>query len=283
VAVSSSPLYDKLGFAIGVVLVVRDLREVTELRSRLVVSGRLAAVGELAAGIAHEINNPISYVRSNLGLLGAHWRTLAEELEKAGRADALADAIAEGDALLDESLDGIDRVAAIVRDVRGVSHAGGGEPGPVDLSPVLERVMRVVARRFDARIEMEIAAIPLVLGDAPELEQVFLNLVMNAGQAIRPAGRIRIAAAPQGTALEIAIEDDGVGIPPENLDRVFDPFFTTKPQGEGTGLGLAISYQIVRRHGGRISVASSPGGTIFRVRLPLAPASDAEHPVSSSA
>ena len=283
VAVSSSPLHDKLGFAIGVVLVVRDLRELTELRSQLVVSGRLAAVGELAAGIAHEINNPISYVRSNLGLLGAHWRTLAEELEKAGRADAVAEAIAEGDALLDESLDGIDRVAAIVRDVRSVSHAGGGEARPVDLLPVLERVVRVAARRFDARIAMEIAAIPLVLGDAQELEQVFLNLVMNAGQAVRPGGRIRIAAAPQATALEIAVEDDGVGIPPENLERVFDPFFTTKPQGEGTGLGLAISYQIVRQHGGRISVASSPGRTVFRVSLPLAPASDAEPPVSSPA
>ena len=103
------------------------------------------------------------------------------------------------------------------------------------------------------------------------------------GQAIRPGGHIRIAAAAQAAALEIAIEDDGVGIPPENLDRVFDPFFTTKPQGEDTGLGLAISYQIVRRHGGRISVSSSPGGTTFRVRLPLAPAPDAEPPVSSPA
>jgi signal transduction histidine kinase len=270
VAVSTSLLRDKVGLALGVILVVRDLREVAELRSRLVISGRLAAVGELAAGIAHEINNPISYVRSNLGLLGQHWRTLSEELAKARRTDAVGEVIAEGDALLDESLSGIDRVAAIVRDVRAISHAGGGERRRVDLRPVLERVARVAGHNFEARIELVLGELPPIFGSPQELEQVFLNLVMNAGQATRTGGRVRIAAATEGPELVVAVEDDGVGIAPEHLDRIFDPFFTTKPQGEGTGLGLAISYQIVRKHGGRIRVSSSPAGTAFVVRLPLA-------------
>jgi signal transduction histidine kinase len=253
------------------VLVVRDMREVVDLRSRLVISSRLAAVGELAAGIAHEINNPIAYVRSNLSLLAQHWQTLAAEVGKTERGPALAEVCAEGDELLAESLGGVDRVAEIVRDVKGISHAGGGERKLVSLNPILERVVRVASHQVDARIETALRELPPVLAAPQELEQVFLNLVLNAGQATGSGGRIRIETSVDGKGVEALVEDDGEGIPPENLSRIFDPFFTTKPQGEGTGLGLAISYQIVRRHGGEITVASERGKrTLFCVRLPAA-------------
>jgi signal transduction histidine kinase len=271
VSVSSSILRDKASLPIGVVHIVRDMREVVDLRSRLVISSRLAAVGELAAGIAHEINNPIAYVRSNLTLLARHWQALGTEVGKTEAARAVDEVVAEGDELIAESLGGVDRVAEIVRDVKGISHAGGGERKLVSLNPVLERVVRVANHQIGARIETAFAELPCVLAAPQELEQVFLNLVLNAGHAIRPEGRIRLATAVEGRQVVAIVEDDGVGIPPENLPRIFDPFFTTKPQGEGTGLGLANSDQIVRRHGGAIPAASEPGqGTVFRVRLPVA-------------
>jgi signal transduction histidine kinase len=271
VSISSSILRDKAGLPLGVVLVVRDMREVVDLRSRLVISSRLAAVGELAAGIAHEINNPIAYVRSNLSLLAQHWQTLGAEVGKTERGPVLAEVCAEGDELIAESLGGVDRVAEIVRDVKGISHAGGGQRRLVSLNPILERVVRVAGHQIDPRIETRFADLPLILAAPQELEQVFLNLLLNAGQAIRSEGRIRIETAVEGSRVVALVEDDGEGIPPENLPRIFDPFFTTKPQGEGTGLGLAISYQIVRKHGGEITVASERGkGTVFRVGLPVA-------------
>ena len=271
VSISSSILRDKAGLRLGVVLVVRDMREVVDLRSRLVISSRLAAVGELAAGIAHEINNPIAYVRSNLSLLAQHWQTLGAEVGKTERGPLLGEVVAEGDELIAESLGGVDRVAEIVRDVKGISHAGGGQRRLVSLNPILERVVRVASHQIDARIQTALSELPPVLAAPQELEQVFLNLVLNAGQATCAGGCIRIETAVDGKSVEARVEDDGAGIPPGNLPRIFDPFFTTKPQGEGTGLGLAISYQIVRKHGGEITVASELGkGTLFRVRLPVA-------------
>jgi signal transduction histidine kinase len=262
-----------------VVLVVRDLREVAALRQRLVISGRLAAVGELAAGIAHEINNPIAYVRSNLGVLHRHWQAVAGRLEKAappGGAlveEELRRLLAEGEELFEESLDGVDRVARIVRDVKSVSHVGAKERELADLNGLLERVLRVAAPqlRGRTRVETHLAELPPVSCAPQEIEQVFLNLVLNAHQAMASGGRLRIATAQERGEVAVYVEDEGPGIRPEHLPRIFDPFFTTKPQGEGTGLGLSISYQIVRQHGGEITVASEPPhGTTFCVRLPAA-------------
>jgi signal transduction histidine kinase len=271
VSVSTSVLRDKVGLSIGLVLVVRDMRELRDLRSRLVISGRLAAVGELAAGIAHEINNPIAYVRANLGMLSEHWEALALALEKEAPRAGVDDLVAEGEELIEESLVGVNRVAEIVRDVKGISHTGSIEPQPVDLHPVLDRVLRVAGHQLDARVERDLAPVPAVWAPPQELEQVFLNLVLNAGQAAAPGGRIRVSTEVDGAFVVVEIEDDGVGIEHEHLDRIFDPFFTTKPQGEGTGLGLAISYQIVSKLGGRITAESQPGqGATFSVWLPIA-------------
>jgi PAS domain S-box-containing protein len=276
VAVSTSLLRDKRQNPMGLVLVARDLREVASLRSRLVVSDRLAAVGQLAAGIAHEINNPVAFVRANLGALARVLEAVGSKLP-AELAAELDNPLGEGRELIEESLDGVDRVAAIVRDVKGFSHTGGAAPQRVDLNPLLESVLRVSAPQLPpgCSVERGYGDAPAVLGAPQELMQVFLNLVINASQAMDGHGTVRVATEHEGEHVVVLVEDQGCGIPPELIERIFDPFFTTKPVGEGTGLGLAISYQIVCKHGGDLTVESEPGrGTRFRVELPAANGSD---------
>jgi signal transduction histidine kinase len=272
VSYSTAILRDKRREPIGLVLVVRDLREVASLRSRLVTSGRLAAVGQLAAGIAHEINNPTAYVHANLGTLRGVIDGIAAKLPS-GEHEA---ALREAQELIDESLEGVQRVAAIVRDVNNFSHAGGGPRHPVELPPLLDAVLRVAAPqlRYGGRVERRYGPdLPPVLGDPQELKQVFLNLVINAGQAASAGEPIRIhaSASQAGDRVLVVVEDEGCGIAADVIGSIFDPFFTTKRVGEGTGLGLSIAYQIVRQHGGDMSVESKLGrGTRFRVELPAA-------------
>ncbi len=275
VAVASSPLRDQRGHELGLVVVVRDLREVEALRGRLVTAARMAAVGELAAGIAHEINNPIAFVRSNLSQLRGHWKTLRGELESMDRAPALRDLVVDGDALIEESLEGVDRAAEIVRRVRGFSHAGTGERVPTDLNRLLDDVLHMMSSRLRGRatLESNYVDLPRVRCAPQELKQVFLNLLVNAEQAVAEGGRIRVATAKGRGSVAVLVEDDGCGIAAELQERVFDPFFTTKPVGVGTGLGLGIAYQIVKSHGGEIRLESEPGrGTRVRVQLPAEPA-----------
>jgi len=272
ISLSSAALSDRQGLPIGIVLVARDLRELEALRGRLVVSGRLAAVGELAAGIAHEINNPLTYVRANLSLLRQHWESLGTELEKSGASGSCDELIAEGAEMIDESLEGVDRASAIVRDVKGLAHAGRGERTAADLNDLLDGVLRMATPqlRVTAVVEKDYGALPLVICAPQELQQVFLNLILNASQAISHRGTIRVRTEAQNRSVMAWIEDDGCGIEADMLDRIFDPFFTTKPVGEGTGLGLGIAHQIVRKHGGEITIDSEPGrGSVFGVRLPV--------------
>jgi two-component system NtrC family sensor kinase len=272
ISLSSATLSDRQGSPIGIVLVARDLRELEALRSRLVVSGRLAAVGELAAGIAHEINNPLAYVRANLSLLRQHWESLGIELEKSEASSPCDELIAEGAEIIDESLEGVDRASAIVRDVKGLAHAGRGERSVADLNELLDGVLRMAGPqlRVTAVVEKEYGVLPLVTCAPQELQQVFLNLVLNASQAIAHRGTIRVRTEAQNGDVMVWIEDDGSGIEADLLDRIFDPFFTTKPVGEGTGLGLGIAHEIVRKHGGEIAIESKPGrGTVCGVRLPV--------------
>ncbi len=270
VGVSTRALSDRQGLLIGVVMVVRDQRELASLRTRLAISGRLAAVGELAAGMAHEINNPLTYVRANLRLLQEHWRELRTDLDPVAARERV-EMLAEGTELIEESLEGVDRATAIVREVKGFSHAGGGEREAADLNALLDSALRVASAQLGNAIAIEraYAELPPLRCDAQELKQVFLNLLLNAGQAIEDSGRIRITTRTEGKALVACFEDDGCGMEPAVLERIFDPFFTTKSVGEGTGLGLSISYEIVRRHSGEIRVESVPGrGTRFEVCLP---------------
>jgi PAS domain S-box-containing protein len=275
IALLASPLRDQRGRPLGSVVVVRDLRELTSLRSRLVTSGRLAAVGQLAAGIAHEINNPIAFVRANLGLLREHWESAGKELRARGIEGALGGALAEGEEIIQESLEGIDRAAAIVRDVREFSHAGSVERELTDLNQLLDGVLRVAAPELRAgiRLEKDYGELPPISCAPQQLKQVFLNLVVNAIHAVEPGGRIRVATRASGGRVQACIEDDGCGVPQDLIERIFDPFFTTKPVGKGTGLGLSISYEIVRNHGGDITALPvAQGGTRFCVELPAAAA-----------
>jgi len=268
VAVAWSQLRDKRGLDLGRVIVVRDVTELVDLRRRLVTSGRLAAVGELAAGIAHEINNPIAYVGSNLGTLREYW----SELAKLARPDSpgLDALVADGEELVEECVEGVRRVELIVRDVKGFSHASGDSRALLDINQLIDSALRVVAPQLgETQIESSYGSVPFVRVSGRRLQQVILNLLVNAAHAVGHAGTVKVTTIAHDGWIDLTVADDGCGMEPNVLERVFDPFFTTKRVDEGTGLGLAICYQIVRDHGGEISLESTLGsGTQVRVRLP---------------
>jgi signal transduction histidine kinase len=272
VAVAWSPLRDKRGLDLGRVIVVRDIGELVDLRRRLVTSGRLAAVGELAAGIAHEINNPIAYVGSNLGTLREYWSELAKFARPGS--PGLDDLVGDGEELVDECVEGVRRGELIVHDVKGFSHASGDSRALLDVNQLVDSALRVVGPQLgNTQIESSYGSVPFVRVSGRRLQQVVLNLLVNAAHAVEHEGTVKVTTTAHDGWLDLVVADDGCGIEPNVLERVFDPFFTTKRVGEGTGLGLAICYQIVRDHGGEISLESTPGaGTRVRVRLPTDPA-----------
>jgi PAS domain S-box-containing protein len=254
-----------------------DVTERVALQTRLLQADRLAALGTMAAGVAHEINNPLSYVMLNLDGVA---RKLA-----GGASDALSlDSLGE---MLGEARRGAERVATIVRELRAVSRADAETRAAVDLAHVVRSAIRIGAHeiRHRARLSTSFSPVPAVWADAGRLEQVVLNLLLNAAQAM-PEGRaqtneIRVAVHPgQDATAVLEVADNGQGIPAEVVPRIFDPFFTTKPPGVGTGLGLSICHGIVTSLGGQITVQSEPGrGTVFRVALPTT----AEHGAGQSA
>jgi PAS domain S-box-containing protein len=248
----------------AVLAFARDVTERKAIQARLAQAERLSALGVLSAGVAHEINNPLAYVVLNLEFM-------ERELTKANGATS-------PEALLErvrQARHGAERVATIVRDLKTFARADGWTRGPVRIESVLESALNVAHTETSktARITRRYADVPAVMGNGARLEQVFLNLVLNAAQAI-PEGddrnhEIRIELASDGETVRVEVSDDGVGMPPDVLDRIFDPFFTTKPPGVGTGLGLPICRSIVRAHGGELDVKSAPGqGSTFTVILP---------------
>jgi signal transduction histidine kinase len=276
VSLSDTWLHDDSGSPIGRVLVVRDLEEVVSLRSRLLTSARLAAVGQLAAGIAHEINNPIAYVSSNVGLLERHWKALATVFESRAASPQVQGALTRSRELLRAATDGIDRIASIVRDVGGFSWKGGSENEPADAVELLETALRVAGPqlRRKASVERSFAKLPLVPCRPQELMQVFLNLVLAGVHAIEQHGRLLLSAGCEGAFIWVEIAVDGAGLGPEDLERIFDPFSPSHSGVAQAGLGLAISRQIVERQGGRVQVESQRGrGMRFRVYLPVTAAS----------
>jgi len=284
VGVATSRLVDRQGQPTGLVALVHDLREVVDLRHRLVISGRMVAVGQLAAGVAHELNNPMAYVRANLSLLQDHFGKLDEGAGASRTDPARAELVAECGELLEESIDGIDRATSIIRDIRSFSHAGTGEREETDLGALLDTTQRMVEPqiRHRATIERDDEPVPLVRCAPREIQQVFVNLLLNAADADDPQApnrpiHIRVETRATATHAVVNVRDDGVGIASDILPCIFDPFYTTKPAGQGTGLGLSISYEIVRRHGGELRVDSAPGqGACFTLMLPLEPAQDRE-------
>jgi C4-dicarboxylate-specific signal transduction histidine kinase len=253
--------------------VVRDLREVMDIRERLIRSARLAAVGDLSVGIAEEITRPIVLARRSLKTLSKQWSEVRDVARKELRDDMQLGALVdEGDDLISESSVGIERISAIARDVRGFSGSAPAERGPVVIEDLVESAIRIARPRAGGHvvIEHEVGDVPDLIAVRSELEQVLVNLIVNACHAVGDQGEVRVVAEQRDNLVLLHVSDEGEGIEASILDRIFDPFFTTKPVGEGTGLGLAISYHIVRNHGGEIRVATRQySGTTFTVELPI--------------
>ncbi|MEA9727663.1 ATP-binding protein [Xanthomonas campestris] len=262
-------------------------------QDKLLQSEKMASIGQLAAGVAHEINNPIGYVHSNLGSLQEYLRslfTLIEAYERALQAPDPKALIPEIDEirnradidfisrdlpqLMAESREGIERVTRIVRDLKDFSYSDRSESWKmVDLHAGLESTINIIWNelKYKVTLERNYAELPLVECLPSELNQVYMNLLLNAGQAIVERGTITVTTGrDEAENVWIQFQDSGAGIAPDLLQRIFDPFFTTKPVGSGTGLGLSISYGIINKHHGRIDVESVPGqGASFRIVLPV--------------
>ncbi len=275
-------------------------------QEQLLQSEKMASIGQLAAGVAHEINNPIGYVHSNLGTLQEYIGSLFALVEAYQAALDSPDPVASrasmqamrerldldfitGDLpqLLEESREGIERVTKIVQDLKEFSHVGRNESmRPSDLLKGLESTLNIVWNdlKYKVRVEKHYGELPPVECHLSEINQVFMNLLINAGQAIEDRGTILLATGVDGDEAWVSVADSGCGIPEDVQARIFDPFYTTKPIGRGTGLGLAIAYRIVAKHHGRIELNSRPGaGSTFRVVLPVRqPAADAS-PASAAA
>lgn len=243
---------------------------------KLALAERMVSVGTLAAGVAHEINNPLAFVLSNLEYVQDALQLSLDDLAKGGVTDKTVRRLREAVIAIDDACTGATRVRGIVSDLNTFSRGAGDQVESVDLITTIETSIRMAANelRHRARVERELGAVPPVVGHAGKLAQVFLNLLVNAAQAI-PEGHasvheVRVATRTdaQGRAV-VEIRDTGAGIAPEVLPRILDPFFTTKPLGQGTGLGLSICHGIVRTMGGELQVESEVGkGSVFRVILP---------------
>jgi PAS domain S-box-containing protein len=266
-----SPLADEKGNIEGVVLSGRDVTDLKRLEEQLIQAEKLAAMGQMLAGVAHELNNPLTAILGVTELL----RERQGEDDSTKRQLELTHRQAR-------------RAARIVQNLLEFSRPASPQKKPLDLNNLLERTLQLhehSLRRNNVEVDFRLPSdLPGVIGDANQLIQVFLNLITNAEQAIREvreSGRIQIRAGRNGNQLAITVQDDGVGIRPESLPRIFDPFYTTKRPGGGTGLGLSICMSIIREHGGNIEAEILPaGGSAFTIYLPIAPV---ENPGTPSA
>ncbi len=276
----------------------RKRAEVERNRSQkeLLQGQKLQAIGQLAAGIAHEINNPTSYILSNLRTVREYLRELRRLLQDvptgrpprpvgtaAGPARAVepeewapGPMLADFESAISDCVSGAERIARIVRGLREFVHPDQSELREVDLRDVLESAVELCSNelRYGVRVHRDYQTLPKVACYAGQIEQVFVNLLVNAAQAMASAkGDLYLSARPEGSGAWISIRDTGPGIAPEHQSQLFLPFFTTKPVGKGTGLGLHVAYKIVHAHGGQISVRSEAGkGAEFILRLPKGPA-----------
>lgn len=272
--------------------------ELEEQQAQLIQTEKLASLGQMAAGVAHEINNPVSYVMSNLGSLDQYFSSLAplmqlqrellapQEDESGGVTAEILERMRElwqredveyilGDLpeLIEESLAGTRRIKEIAQSLRSFAREDSGEPQLVDVNVELASTLKIVWNelKYKCEVKRDFGPLPAVSCHPTQIAQVFTNLLVNAAQAIETRGEIRIRTRHEGNEVVVEVADTGKGMTQETLSKLFTPFFTTKPRGQGTGLGLSVSYGIITRHKGRIDVQSEPGkGSTFIVRLPAA-------------
>lgn len=259
---------------------------------QLLQSEKLAAIGQLAAGVAHEINNPVGYVYSNLQSLETYLTDLFRLTDAVDSAESLDNlrAIKQNidydfvrsdlKDVLAESREGIERVKTIVSALKDFSHIEEEEFKPADLHRGIETTLNVVNNelKYKADVVKDFGDLPEVECIISQINQVVMNLLVNAAHAIDDFGKISIRTRQEADLVVIEVEDTGSGISRENINRIFEPFYTTKPIGKGTGLGLSLSFNIIEKHSGQIDVESTPGkGTWFRITLPVKQASSGGH------
>lgn len=279
-------------------------------QSQLVHSEKMASIGQLAAGVAHEINNPVGFVLSNIETLNDYLvvilkvlagyeeyfklkteaggnvlptdytaEQLKKRLESMKNKENFSFIIDDFDQIIQDSRSGLARVKDIVANLKSFARADSGNLAGVNLNLCIDDTIKVIWNelKYDIDLIKEYAELPLILCNASQISQVIMNLILNAKQAIKGRGKITIHTQETPTSVIISIKDTGPGIPAEIRERIFDPFFTTKPVNEGTGLGLSISYGIIQQHKGRLWFESRENkGTIFNIELPKRPEASAE-------
>jgi signal transduction histidine kinase/CheY-like chemotaxis protein len=279
-----TPLRNAAGAIVGIAGLSNDVTEIRSLQTNAIQNDRAIALGTLAASIAHEVNNPLTYMLGQLDIL-------QETMDRLDRVLTLVPEPARGDcrtlaAQMRKAMDpvrgGTERIAAITRELRTFSHSSSEERGYVDVRSAVQSVLKLVRKELEARahLEVRLRKTAPVLGNSARLIQVIMNLVVNALQALpeerTETNKIRIHTRNERDTVVIEVADSGPGVPPEDRERIFEPFFTTKRVGEGTGLGLFVSRNILRDFAGKVTVDDRPGGgALFRVELPAAAAVEA--------
>lgn len=263
--------------------------QLERLQAQLVHSEKMAGLGQLAAGIAHELNNPAGFIYGNMELIGGYLTRLESVLSIYERVSLPAAEAAELDltkkendydallpdlrSMIADCAEGAERIRDVVKNLRLFSRLDEAEFKKVDLHESIDSTLRLLSRYYGAdniRLVKDYGELPLVNCYAGQLNQVWTNLLVNAAQAIKGEGEVKISTRVESGAALVKISDTGCGVEPDKLPKIFDPFFTTKPVGEGTGLGLSISYGIIKKHGGTILAESTLGaGTTFCVSIPI--------------
>ncbi|MBV5338335.1 MAG: histidine kinase, partial [Deltaproteobacteria bacterium] len=257
----------------------------------LLQQDKLASIGQLAAGVAHEINNPMGFIMSNLRTLKNYTETEQQylnaleeavknccpeeqrrQLEELRQRLDLSFIQEDIPPLITESLEGAERVKQIVHDLKDFARSDENSLKETDLNQCVQSTANIVRNeiRYVADLDLNLGEIPLIVCNPQQINQVIANLLVNAAHAIDGHGRITVSTSSEWDQVLLTVADTGCGIPDEIRKRIFDPFFTTKEVGKGTGLGLSISYDIIKKHGGEITLESEPGlGTTFMIRLPI--------------
>lgn len=267
----------------------RSKAELQRLQLQIVQNEKMASLGQLAAGVAHELNNPAGFIYGNMEILQACALGLQRLLDLYEAAPLPGEVRAEAErikleigyessvvdllSIIEDCHDGAERIRDVVQNLRTFSRLDEAEFKKVDIHEGIESTIRLLSRYYsdgNIKLHRNYSDLPQVDCYAGQLNQVWMNLLVNAAQAVKDGGKVWINTEHVGASAVIHISDSGCGIAPENLKKIFDPFFTTKPVGEGTGLGLSVTYGIIERHEGSISVKSQVGfGTTFRVEIPI--------------